>query len=350
MSFMSRHSIGSSVLCSFTVALLIWSDAAYGYAWQTCSGNKIRYGNQWANMYISTTSFPQGSSWDARLQNAMWHWNNVKGSTWDFYVGRDTDGSHDTSNDRNEVYLDNSLSLPTLAITRTRYHCYWLFGWHYGLDETDIGFNNNISWSLGAINYSNLGSPQSFESVALHELGHALGLDHEDRWMATLNSFYPNSGPAGHWKEWDPLPDDRAGVRFLYPDSTAETDLAGSAFRRTGSGSSGLAASPSSAFRGTNVTFQITFHNMSTSAQTFNIGFYLSTNDYISTGDRLLGTNTGAFASAGGSGTFTRTVFIPRNVSPGQYWLGFIVDFDGVLGESNEGNNYMEMPRAIQIN
>lgn len=340
--------------CSALLALLAVQFAfvpdASAYSWRTCSGNKIIYNSQWTNMYISTTSFSPGSTWDARLQNAMWHWNNVKGSTWDFYVRRDTDGSHNSSNGRNEVYLDNSLSLPTLAVTRTRYYCYWAFGWRRGISETDIGFNNNISWNLGSLNYNSLGSPFSFEAVALHELGHALGLTHEDRWMASMNSSYPTSGPAGHYKTWDPLPDDRAGGRHLYPDGTTERDVAASVFRRTGSGSSGLVTSTTTASRGSYATVQFSFHNMSTSTQTFNIGFYLSTNNFISTGDRLLGTNTGAWASAGSSVTFTRTLYIPSNVTPGQHWLGFYLDFDNNLSESVEGNNHIAMPRPIQIN
>src|SRR5262249_26748144 len=166
------------------------------------------------------------------------------------------------------------------------------------------------------------------ETVALHELGHVLGLNHEDRWMATMNSFYPDSGPVGHGKEADPLPDDRAGVRFLYPDGTIETDIAGSVFARTGSGSSGLVASPTSAPPRSSVTIQFTFHNLSTSSQTFNIGFYLSTNNFISKTDRLLGTNTGASAPSGATGTFTRTLTIPSDVAPGNYWLGFLLDYD----------------------
>jgi hypothetical protein len=330
--------------------LLAMPQSAWAYGWQTCDGKRIRYGNQWTNMYISTTSFPAGSSWDARLQNAMWHWNNVKGSTWDFYVRRDTDGTHNRSNGRNEIYFDSSLSGSILAVTRKRYHCYWAFGWRYGIDETDIGFNSNRSWTTGDLNYSNLGSPSSFEGVALHELGHALGLNHEDRWMATMNSYYPNSGTIGRRKEWDPLPDDRAGVRFLYPDGTSERDVGASAFRRTGSGTSGLVTSTTVANRGANATIQMTFHNLSTSRQTFNIGFYLSSNDYISTGDRLLGSNTGAWADPGVSHTFSRTVRIPTDISPGRYWVGVIVDYDGRLSESNESNNPQEMPRPIQIN
>ena len=167
--------------------------------------------------------------------------------------------------------------------------------------------------------------------------------------MATLNSFYPHSGPLGHGKAADPLPDDRAGVRFLYPDGTIETDIGGSVFVRSGSGTSGLVSSPSSAARGSNVTIQFTFHNLSTSAQTFNIGFYLSSNNFISKTDRLLGTNTGASASPGATGTFSRTLTIPSDVAPGNYWLRFLLDYDERLSETDEYNNSMEMPRAIQI-
>lgn len=320
---------------------------ANAYSWDECSGHKIEWNSGWTNMYISTTSFPPGSSWDVRLQNAMWHWNNVKGSYFSFYYGRDTDGTHRSGNGVNEVYLDNDMSGP-LAVTRVRYHCYWFFGWHYGIDETDIGFNNNVSWSTGTLNYNNLSSPFSFEGVALHELGHALGLHHEDRWMATMNSFYPNSGTLGHWREWDPLADDREGARYLYPDAATESDIAGSVFKRTGSGSSGLVSSPSSGTRSSTVSIGYTFSNLSTSTKSFNIGFYLSTDSYISTADILLGTN-GAWASAGYTGTFTRSLFIPTTISGGNYYIGFIVDYDEALGESNESNNYMEMPATITI-
>lgn len=338
-------------LCILAIAVLaiFGPSKAHAYAWRTCSDNPIKWNKNWANVHISTTSFPPHSAWDTRFQNAMWHWNNVKGSGFNLYWLRDTDGTHRSWNGVTEIYLDNSISGP-LAVTTVRYHCYWFFGWRYGIDETDIGFNNNVSWSLGSLDYGSLGSPFNFEAVALHELGHALGLEHEDRWMATMNSVYPASGPIGHWKVWDPLPDDRQGVRFLYPDSTAEIDIAGSIFKRTGSGTSTVVSSPSSAPRGSNVTIELTFYNQSTSRKTFNIGFYLSTNSFISTGDTLLGTNSGAWATPGASVTFSRTLRIPRSISPGQYWLGFIVDYDSGHRESNESNNYMEMPRPITIN
>jgi matrixin len=333
------------------VALLcLLYTTADAYSYRTCSGNKIRWGNSRANMYISTTSFPASSTWDGRLQNAMWHWNNVKGSGFNFYVGRDTDGTHSSSNGVNEIYLSSSEVGSALAVTFTRYHCYWLFGYQYGIDETDIAFNSNLSWSTGAYNYSKpTGSPYSFEGVALHELGHALGLLHEDRWMATMNSYYPNSGPFGYYKEWDPFGDDRLGIRYLYPDGTTEKDVASSPLKRTGSGTSNVVSSPASAARGSSVSLQFTFSNLSTSNITFDIGFYLSTNQLISTSDILLGTNFGAWGSPGFTGTFTRTLSIPSWIAPGTYYLGFFSDYNKLNAENNESNNFQQMPRTIVI-
>ena len=344
-----RSDLWPLICFGLVVFLLLSNTVAHAYSWRTCSGNKIVWNQGWANMYLSTTSFSPGSSWDVRLQNAMWHWNNVKGTDFNFYVGRDTDGTHSSSNGRNEIYLDNSLSGP-LAVTITRYHCYWFFGWHQGIDETDIGFNNNISWSTGKYSYSNpTGSPYNFEGVALHELGHAFGLIHENRWMATMNSYYPNCGPFGHYKEFDPFGDDRQGIRYLYADGTTEIDVAGSPLKRTGTGTSNLVSSTLTAASGSYITIDFTFSNQGTSTATFDIGFYLSTNSYISTWDTHLGTNTGAWGSSGYTGTFTRTLWIPSWIAPGYYYVGFIVDDGNSLAENNESNNNQEMPRQIHI-
>lgn len=326
------------------------TSGAQAYSWRTCDGDRLRWNRQWTNMYISTTSFPPSSTWDARLQNAMWHWNNAAGSRFAYYFGRDTDGSHRSGNGRNEVYLDSGLAWTTLGVTRTRYHCYWFFGWHHGIDETDVGFNSDRTWNLGIFDYvDDLGGVINFESVALHELGHALGLLHENRWMATMNASYPNSGPLGTIREWDPLADDRNGVRFLYPTNTNETDIAGSVFRRTGSGTSDLVGSTPSTVPGSTVTIGFTFSNLSTERVTFDIDFYLSTNDYISTFDRLIGTNNGAWADPGATGTYSRTLYIPSDIAPGTYWIGFLVDSDSGLAEANEVNNRMAMPRVLRV-
>lgn len=343
---MNKHTLALTALAALAG---LAAPAAHAASWLNCGGNAIKWNSHRTTMAISTSSFPAGSAWDGDLQNAMWHWNHVKGSGFNFFVARDTDGTSSSGNGVNEVYFNAAQAGTALAVTRSRYHCYWLFGWQRGLDEADIAFNTNLSWNTGVVNYAALNSPFHFESVSLHELGHALGLQHSDNVMATMNSFYPNGGSLGHAKEIDPLPDDRAGARAIYPDSTTETDIAGSAFLRTGSGTSGLVSSPTWAYRGNSVTISLSVPNLSTASKTFNIGFYLSTNDFISTSDRLLGTNTGASVSAGGVLTFSRTLTIPANVAPGTYTLGFLVDNNGALGEANEVNNNQPMPRTIAV-
>jgi hypothetical protein len=164
-----------------------------------------------------------------------------------------------------------------------------------------------------------------------------------------MNAYYPNGGPLGHWKEVDPLADERQAVRFLYGNGTSETDIAGSAVKFTGGGGSNLVSSPTSAFRGTTVPMEFTFSNQSTSTQTFDIGFYLSSDSFISTGDILLAYDTGWWGTAGFTGTFTRNVTIPGWIAPGTYYLGFIIDPSNHIGEKNESNNYQEMPRTIVI-
>jgi len=51
-----------------------------------------------------------------------------------------------------------------------------------------------------------------------------------------------------------------------------------------------------------------------------------------------------------GAGTFSRTLQIPTSVVLGTYYLDLIVDHNNMLSEDDEGSNYTEMPREIQIN
>ena len=72
-------------------------------------------------------------------------------------------------------------------------------------------------------------------------------------------------------------------------------------------------------------------------------------NTYISSYDRTLSTNYGAWASPGFSGTFSKTVTIPADVAPGTYYLGYVIDFDNQISEANETNNIQPLPRSITI-
>src|SRR5713101_4851049 len=109
-----RRILGAAAL------LALATPATQAAGWLECNGNKIKWNSGWTAMYISTTSFPAGSAWDSDLQNAMWHWNHVGGSGFNFYVGRDTDGTHSSSNGVNEIYFSSSETGSALAVTFSR--------------------------------------------------------------------------------------------------------------------------------------------------------------------------------------------------------------------------------------
>jgi len=167
--------------------------------------------------------------------------------------------------------------------------------------------------------------------------------------MATMNSVYPNGGPVGYWQQWTPLGDDRHGERYLYWDATSETDIAASNMKQTTPGRSDEVSSTTSASPGQSVYMEYTITNLGNTFVSFDIGFYLSTDQFISTSDIHLGTITGAGASHGVTGTLGTYVTIPSWIAAGTYYLGFIVDPNNAVAENNESNNYMQMPNPIKI-
>ncbi len=77
----------------------------------------------------------------------------------------------------------------------------------------------------------------------------------------------------------------------------------------------------------------------------FNVAFYLSDNDTISTSDYLLGTSAiGALAADTLTSTLSKSLTLPSRgddfwEGDGEYWIGMIVDSSAQIVESNELNN-----------
>ena len=100
----------------------------------------------------------------------------------------------------------------------------------------------------------------------------------------------------------------------------------------------------------TNFSVSGTAKNIGTgNSTTTYVGFYLSTDSTITTGDTLLG-----YVSAGGlaidaSKTVTKTVKLPSGLSAGTYYIGAIADYNNRAAEIDEGNNSIATTVIVYI-
>lgn len=363
---MRTKAFSKLALAVLTMFLLTGLDLStkktFAYVWRECDGNDIAWESDEGarcegcpdTMLISTISFPPASVQNGQLRAAMNSWTSIDRSPAQFFFAPDSGATYGIFNGDNEVVRDG-IDGPggTLAVTRLVYNdgwgqCVWLDD--ANIDETDVVFDSAENWSVSSFNYTS--TAFHFQTVAVHEFGHVMGLDHEDSLLARMNSFYPHGGPAGPLRSVIPLADDREGLRHLYPGSgVARPDLVGSNYKRIGSGTSRTVTVPQSAARGSDVAVEFTLMNAgSGSSARFDIDFYLSTDSAITASDRFLGstTTTGA-AGPGSMGTVTWTLRLPADVTPGIYFIGFVLDRRRLVAESNESNNSLAMWRPIAI-
>lgn len=152
------------------------------------------------------------ASWGASAEDALSRWNANMG-TWRFAMMRDSTATRAGGNRVNNVFFAGDIygdawGGNVLAVTLT-----YTIG--SATTETDVLFNNRLSWNSyrGGLRYSTSGTPiYDFHRVALHEFGHALGLDHPDEHGQNVSALM-NS----RISSLDTLAsDDIAGARALY--------------------------------------------------------------------------------------------------------------------------------------
>ncbi|NEO44346.1 MAG: S8 family serine peptidase [Moorea sp. SIO4A3] len=128
------------------------------------------------------------------------------------------------------------------------------------------------------------------------------------------------------------------GIMDLRPPSDRDIDLSSSRFS--------VAQSALSTGTNFNVNFQIQ-NTEADDADSFNVNFYLSDNDFITQRDTLLGTfNINRLAGNSNTGLLTRTLSLPsprdpvwRSFGNSSGYIGMIVDAKNTIGETDENNN-----------
>jgi Matrixin len=146
------------------------------------------------------------TSWNAAVAPALDSWNAVIGN---MQFGKVMDSSAAVSSgDRvnsmafSSTNFGSSFGSSTLAVTT-----YWFSG--STITEADILFNSNQSWDSYR---GSLRSAYDVQRVALHESGHALGLDHSSLSNAIMYAYINNT--------YQLTSDDISGAQALYGAST----------------------------------------------------------------------------------------------------------------------------------
>jgi len=189
------HKVCALITLLFFAAVITPDAKSYelaGYSWPTAS----------ATFHVDIPG--EDGLWNDAFEGAMYQWG--VGAMFQYYIVRDTYSDPcQVYDERNGVRFADSdcgdaWGQSTLAVTHI---------WYVGdtIIETDIVFNANQNWDVysGPWSYSS----NDFSRISIHELGHALGLNHEDSGVDSIMASYAGD-------IYLPQEDDIAGVAAIY--------------------------------------------------------------------------------------------------------------------------------------
>lgn len=160
---------------------------------------------------------PSGESWNAAFNRAMSAWTNV--SAFEFVTvneyldpclarGPGQFGDEATGVDFSSTVCGTEFGGSTLAVTLTAGNCLdQQCEAGFSITDADIVFNSGENWDIysGPLRFD---GTSEFERVALHELGHALGLNHSSAGSAIMQAFVSDTNTLQN--------DDIAGIVSIY--------------------------------------------------------------------------------------------------------------------------------------
>lgn len=337
-----------ALIVTLMSSALIWPAPALAFRWRTCNGHAITPGN--INYGIDQCGFRNGSTGWRDVVDMLEQWNDVFGM-WDRFSHHDDSIacnriSH--SNGRSEIFRAAAGELDgALAVTFVRRGACTFFWDRPNIDEADIGVDTAFTFTEGrmgrVISHNAWGDDPSLRTTLLHELGHALGLLHEDRDATIMNTTSAGGHHYYYSEAIQPNPDDSNGGRHLHGSGNRMTNVAAAYTTHVGGGRVRInnPQTTRTVCPGDTLRVDWTLSNNGTENVTYNIGWYLSTNDYITNWfDVLASSGSNGRINAGSNFSSDWMLSIPTSVTAGtEYFIGTFPDHDGRVAEWYETDN-----------
>jgi len=352
-------------------AMILSAPSVLAYRYTNCEGEPIRWLAGAFGLKYSSVSFSD-SRWRAAMDRVV---NRFKLNPSRLGVARQyNDSSVAVNNGESEVWFTTDPSFfngrPAVAVRQMSCIDIWLIGSNIKLKEMDLIFNNEfgltLTTTLGGLQ-GHGGGGRSFEPLAMHEVGHAAGLRHASNSYNIMGSDFNHVGINGSALRAYLGEDAANGLVFLYGQaSSGKEDLSISQFRRSGSqgayslhGRTRIFNTSGSVLparvvdgwetayrvnRGQRVSLELTYENNGRTIRTAQVGYYISTNNMISTLDRKIAS---APYTLDRDRVYThrRNLTIPSDLQRNRvYYLGAIIDDNNSLSEMDEGNNAARIP------